>query len=381
MNDVFGNLTSNPQASADFLSYWFNGQGISEHSLVSLVRIHPTLPRIASYTFSLDQIVGALTNDGLDPLIYDNGTIYDMYFSVHTLKSVPDGNKRGGMKNVHLIPGVWIDLDVKSGSFPSKEWVEAFLAIQEYPPSAVVWTGSGGAHGYWKFDVPQGPEVVKELALWWWAYQQKLVNDWSKELKVSIDKLCDPTRLLRLPGSIRWPKKAEESPAPVVVDYYNNTFTVEELRNAAAPAWSTHQERIDKKRKQVENSKMAAIAELKSSSNYWTDLIQISEIEEWFNEKYEWSSLLEPMGWTLLGEDDEARVMWSRPGDGYRKSATTDWPESPHVMSLFSSSEETGLYELYESQVVLTKYRVYVELFCGGDEALAIRTLREDFFS
>lgn len=109
--------------------------------------------------------------------------------------------------------------------------------------------------------------------------------------------------------------------------------------------------------------------------NPWLRATTLSGIEDKFNETYSWDSLLLPMGWTKLREDDEGRVFWSRPGDGVRKSATTDWPDSPHVMSLFSTAPETGLVDLHDSGVLLTKYRVWVTLFWNGDESAAIQTL------
>ena len=109
----------------------------------------------------------------------------------------------------------------------------------------------------------------------------------------------------------------------------------------------------------------------------WARYQQIANLEEDFNETYSWDSILEPQGWTKLGVDEDGRVIWSRPGDGARKSATTDWPDSPHVMSLFSTAPETGLLNLHDAQVVLTKYRVWVELVWGGDEGAAIEKLLE----
>ena len=103
--------------------------------------------------------------------------------------------------------------------------------------------------------------------------------------------------------------------------------------------------------------------------------MQLAGVEEMFNEKYSWDSVLEPQGWTRLGEDEDQRVLWSRPGDGWRKSATTDWPDSPHIMSLFSTAPETGLLELHDSEIALTKYRVWVQLVWDGDERAAITSL------
>ena len=375
MSKVFDTLSSNPTEAHTFLSWWFSGSGIDLDSVVSMVRIHPTAPKIQSFNFTLGQTLGAIDSSGLDSLIYDHqGTHHDLYFAVSTLKKVPEGkNKRGSLSNVNKVPGLWVDLDVKDGAFRDRDHVREFLNSLEVIPSAVVFTGSGGAHAYWKFDTPQSCDVVRQDALSWWAYQSSLSP-------VVIDKLCDPTRILRLPGSIRWPKKSSEEPAGVTTVYTGHTYSAQYLRSVSAEAYSQYTARIERKREEVQTGVLKASQALFSisSDNQWSNMIAIANMEEWFNQKYDWSGILEPMGWTCLGEDDQGRVMWSRPGDGLRKSATTDWPESPHIMSLFSSSEETGLSELHESGIILSKYRVYVELFCQGSDALAIETLRDE---
>ena len=376
MGNILNNIQSNPTETHRFLSWWFGDDTVDMDSLVSIMRIHPTEPRNRSYVFSIKEVLDAVETSGLDSLIYDqSGSYYDLYFSVGTLKTRPEKNKRGSLKHVGTVSGVWIDLDVKEGAFPDNQSVRDFLNSLEVVPSAVVYTGSGGAHAYWKFKKPQTAEVVKNVALSWWAYQTSLSA-------YPIDKLCDPTRILRLPGSIRWPKNTEQTPATVDVIYTGLTYSVDDLLSVSSEAFESYTARIQNNKKRIETGIFNGMKALESfnpshGDNFWSNLITISHIEDWFNDTYDWYGILNAKGWTYLGVDDMDRNMWSRPDGGMRKSATTDWPESPHVMSLFSTAPETGLSDLLESGIPLTKYRVYVELFCGSDDGLAISTLKE----
>jgi hypothetical protein len=100
-------------------------------------------------------------------------------------------------------------------------------------------------------------------------------------------------------------------------------------------------------------------------------------VEEIFNERSTWDSILIRHRWTYVGSDHEGRRHWARPGQR-GKSAHTDYPPSPHVMKLFSNSPETGLAELADAGVALTKFRVCAQLDYGGDTEALTRAIVED---
>lgn len=308
---------------------------------------------------------------GLDALTYRGEAYLDLYLSVGFLWSEPDRGKRGGIRDVRGVPGVWLDLDVKNGAFSSENDALEFARGLGWAPTILVTTGTGGVHAYWKTPEILDTADCAELCRMWYEHAQ------SRAGEIGIDKLCNPDRIMRLPGSIRWPKKPEEpiSVSRVVLDD-GPIVHPERLREIALPAWHAHQERVTVTRRRIGEARLNA-HEMLNSGNRWHMLEALSEAEDSFNARYTWDDVLLPFGWTKLGTDHEHRVLWSRPGDGARKSATTDWPQSPDVMSLFSTAPETGLLELYEAGVVLTKYRVWIQLAWRGDEEGFIRSYAE----
>jgi hypothetical protein len=366
-------ITPRPEATLEFFDFWF--RGVSEKSLVSIVQIHPTRPQTYSYVFPLEDIQSAVQTSGLNALTWAKGETFDLYFSVATLKNKPESGRRGGLKNVKHLPGVWADFDVKDGYFESQEEILSFLNFQRIPPSAIILTGNQGAHAYWKLDEPLELEKAREMCLKWWVYQSSLAGE------RRIDKLVDPSRVMRLPGSVRWPKKIEQGTSVCGVQFpeTQRIYTLDELESVAEESWIDFQQRNEDRRDSISRGTSEVkefVRDLTSQidpDNIWLQRLAMVGVEEEFNETYSWDQILAPKGWTKLSTDDEGRVFWSRPGDGLRKSATTDWPESPHVMSLFSTSPETGLLGLHESEIGLTKYRVWVQLYWGGDELAAVR--------
>lgn len=367
----FNDIQTDPDQAVWFLKNWFSE--VDHDSLMSIVWIHPTRPKTDFLVIPIKTVLAAIGQDGLDRLIWSNGTEFDLYFAVASNKAVPESRgRRGGLKNVDKVPGVWLDFDVKDGYFSSLEDISYFLGGFPAMPTYVVGTGSGGCHAYWKLDKPVDCDTAKDLALSWWVYAMSLTEG------RNIDRLADPSRLLRLPGAIRWPKKPDQPVSPVrLLKTDGPTYTLNQLQDFTSQTWAEYKAGIKKTRERVQKNTLDAVSylETRASTDKWEHLMKIAGVEEYFNSIYTWDSILEPMGWVKLGEDDEKRVIWSRPGDGIRKSAVTDWEDSPDVMSLFSTSSETGLLHLLESNIVLTKYRVWVELFWDGDEKRAIQAL------
>lgn len=297
----------------------------------------------------------------------EDGTRWNLYVCVssvdHESTSV---SRRGGVENVKTMSGVWADLDIKSGSFNSFE--EIWQWLRGFPrPSLVVNTGSGGCHAYWKTERPLEPEEARLLQRQWWSYVHAMAGD------KNVDKLVDTSRLLRLAGSVRWPKPNETTPAALatVVFRSDSVLTLEQISELTSGPWSAYETKIRRTQqadaqRRLEADSLAAIAF--DDSNRWSLYAAIARVEETFNELVSWDDILEPAGWIFLREDHEGRREFARPGRG-EKSATVDWPDSPDVMSLLSSSEETGLSDLKEAGIVLTKYRVALRLWFNDDES------------
>jgi hypothetical protein len=105
----------------------------------------------------------------------------------------------------------------------------------------------------------------------------------------------------------------------------------------------------------------------------------VANAERYFAQAVTWDWILKNAGWSFVRIDAEGRVEWTRPiGVGEDpsnvnpKSATTDWPANPHIMSLLSDSPVTGLADLKEANVPLTKWRVFVQVYFHGNESAAL---------
>ena len=307
----------------------------------------------------------------LDP----DGTRWNLYVCAssvdHESTSV---SRRGGVENVKAMPGVYADLDIKSGSFSSFE--EIWQWLRGFPrPSLVINTGSGGCHAYWKTERPLEPDEAKLMQRQWWSYVRHMSGD------RHVDKLVDTSRLLRLAGSVRWPKPGEQSPPTLATVVYrsNSVLTLDQLSELTSDPWSAYESKIRRTQqadaqRRLEADSLAQIAF--DETNRWSLYAAIARVEETFTEMVSWDEILEPEGWMFLREDSEGRREFARPGRG-EKSATVDWPESPDVMSLLSSSEETGLADLKEAGITLTKYRVALRLWFDDDENAMVNWVLE----
>lgn len=351
--------STRPADTLTFLNAW-HGDAAPE-ALIGLFVMKAGRGGNRLLTLHLDDLTALVASAGLDDLVYQATGPHTVYVNVATLCSQP-ASGRGRKCDMGEIPGVWADFDCKTGSFATKAEIDSFIASLPVAPTMTVATGSGGVHAYWRFDKPVDSARGERACSRWWAYLSAAADG------RSIDRVSDATRVMRLPGSIRWPK-GDERPAVVrVVSSEGPTTTIEELDQYAEPAWNAHAEQLHRKRLHVTYQRSVAEDTVVAATG-WPRHLAMAALEDTFNAEYSWDSVLLGFGWTDLGIDDQGRRAWSRPGGDGRRSATTDWPASPHVMSLFSTAPETGLRELNELRVPLTKYRVWVQLAFAGDEA------------
>jgi hypothetical protein len=305
---------------------------------------------------------------GIDELVYEHDMRWNLYMSVGLMKDKPAGKRKGGKKDIVQVPGVWVDLDTdKAGFFRDQEHCLSLLRNlgEELWPTIVVATGTGGVHAYWRCREPLGPDEAESLTTMLWCYLSSLTD-------AKIDKLVNADRLMKLPGSVRWPKHSHEPATLVRLLYADEVRTVpaEVIRSACQVTFDAYCDDIRARRERVRTGRLEASRQV-ATDGRWGTLMSLATLEDDFNIRYSWDDILIPLGWTKLDPDGDGRDIWARPGlseDELHKSAATDYGDS-HVMSLFSDSEETGLSHLLETGVTLTKYRVYVECAWKGDEA------------
>lgn len=368
LDEIAGSVETDASAAVALLRTWFKPD-----DLVTLVGIREKRPR-RPHLLAQTETAGAWVEwfsaspKNIRALVLSDDSQWNLYFLVNPVKEhVENVFKRGGDSNVSSFRGVWVDLDVKPGAFTDEEHAVQFLRGLEILPSVVVLTGSGGVHAYWKLDQDLSPRDGRRLTRAWWSH----LADRAEEYGAKVDRLVDIARMMRVPGTIRWPRPDEQVTAHQVKLLYagKETVTAEDLRRVSAAAEQRRATRVkdtvdrDRQRDEVRKLRESALKDLGD----WQKLQVIASVDDVFNGVVTWDEILESVGWTYLRTDSQDRREWSRPGRG-EKSATTDWPESPDVMSLLSSSEDTGLFDLKEAEIPLTKYRVALRLWFKDDD-------------
>jgi putative DNA primase/helicase len=86
-------------------------------------------------------------------------------------------------------------------------------------------------------------------------------------------------------------------------------------------------------------------------------------IADVFNRSAQWSSILLPHGWRLLGTDHSATSYWKRPGKSDRgHSATTNYYPPADLLHVFSTSAEP-----FVANRSYSKFSAHALLYYGGD--------------
>lgn len=370
LTDLTGEVHISAHHAKSFVSEWFR----PEDKIVIMGQRSEKTGNMDTISQSLlASEISDITDDDLRELVFTpDGSKWNLYVGVCPIKEDVELQRRGKEDNILRVPGVWADLDVKNGCFESREDIIQYLfGTIELPPSIVVASGSGGVHAYWK--LAEGEEGSKDLAEYWWSYLDESAGD------IKIDKLADLARVLRLPGSVYFPKKDSGSKVGKVEIMYltGKEYTVKELHALSKSAYDAKMERRRKlissdANRRVDMDRFARDL-LSAEGNRWTMYRAISELEDYVNQRMDWSQILEPYGWTFMRHLSDGSNEWARPGRSER-SAVVDYEGSP-VMSLLSSSEETNLADLKDAHLPLTKYRVYLRLHFNDDEQEMVKHL------
>jgi hypothetical protein len=322
-----------------------------------------------------DFVESMRSNDGYTVLqdLCFNPEPMDLYFGLGTVNK---NGYRGPLKRVREVDiqevrVLYADLDVKPGSFKSSEeaytWLSDLCLKYKVPPAYITNSGSGGLHVYWKLKQPIGniinAKAGKELAVMWWSWLQDNAPG------IHIDKLVDMARMSRVAGTIHWPKEPGESVGlvrgfePMPLNIIDPVYVLDLCKESYDNLRARRKKIRDFEQKAKESSLILPNdIDLELSSDSYLSLFIKANIEPYVNEYISWDSILGDAGWTFLREDAEGRREWARPGRS-TKSAVVDWPESPNTMSLMSTSIETGLSDLLDAGVPLTKWRVFVRIY------------------
>lgn len=380
LSDIRGEVDLDPQAAVAFITNWFSAE-----DLVTFVgRRSVAQDRFNTLSSSMTalEFVQSLNEDpeNFRGLVFDDeGGSWNLYVGVCPVKEPAAPTQRGTEANVQYVPGVWADIDVKPGSFESTEDIIEFLNSLPLYPTMICGSGSGGVHAYWRLH--WGTQGDKLLVEQWWSYLAEMAAP------RSIDKLIDVTRILRVPGSINFPKQTGDQNAdsrmrPVKLHQASGrTYSADEIRAVSNDAYERRKEArkaiimADKQRRFETDSMLRDILS-DGPRNRWRMFRAIAYLEDIVNENYTWDDILTPHGWSYLRELRDGSHEWARPGRAER-SAVCDFEGSP-VMSLLSSSEETGLSDLKDAGVFLSRFRVKLRLDYNDDyKALASDILNE----
>lgn len=138
----------------------------------------------------------------------------DVYFSVATRRQRMPGKERGKEADCLHLPGFWCDVDIDDGTGAHKVAnlpgsIQAGVdLIQRFPapPSAVVRSGHG-LQPWWLLQEPLPVSEARPLLKRWQLTWEAI----AAEQGLHIDDVSDPTRMMRLPGTLN--RKSAPVPA------------------------------------------------------------------------------------------------------------------------------------------------------------------------
>jgi hypothetical protein len=275
---------------------------------------------------------------------------WNVYTSLATFASIPERG-RGTRADVLRVPGVWADLDVKPGTegyYTNEYDLCEYMSFLPRPTLEVA-SGSGGRHLYWLTHERLEARAGQELLLAWLDFLRAEAGTHI------IENVHDTTRILRLAGTVRWPKINDTTPMPHTVNIIREgpRYYIDELRTLAAPAHK--QARVQRE----ETRALRAEADERRRRNMAARGLHIENFERvvrTFNNVQDWEPLLIAAGWTLHSDQRETTGRcryWTRPGknmsDG--KSASTDFTDSQGKTSRLMSvyTKEPTLSALWEN--------------------------------
>lgn len=312
---------------------------------------------------------------------------FNMYIGINPLvdKHEVTLHRRGKKTDIDRIIGTFADLDIKDGSFSTKNQAYNFINSLDMKPTMVVDNGkNGGVHMYHKVvEDDQKPYLVNEDTLkGWWSYLSSMTS-------AKIDKLTDSTRVARMPSSIYW---GTESTDIVRVHTVNDIeYKADDINSIVKPYADAYDKRINdlylQKTKYTREFNVysdqdrSRLSSLLANDGVSMDpayfVLKRAALEHIINTSMDWDDILVPKGWTYLKTQDDQSRVYARPGKSDRSAVVDyvdDMGEVSPVMSLLSSSEQTGLADLKEANIPLTKYQVLLRLWFEDNEGKMVES-------
>lgn len=373
LNSLYADTTVDASHAAQLIKTWFHPDDIIVISGKRVGHRSSEGINVISQCLTAREAVESLSGEDADDVLFTMCTRpypMDMYINVGTPREkMSSMAKRVRETDLDRVIGIVGDFDVKDSGFTGTEQILEYLSSLKIQPTMIVLSGSGGVHAWWKFDTSSEVNMSygKDLALRWWTYLN-MVSESNYGAKV--DKLTDTARMLRLPGTIHYPRDGLLGNLGAVRLFKSDGPSVSTVQiiETSAEAWRLRQARVTKTRESDKslNLNMRQYAEMVVGTK-WDRLLAMANLEEFFNEIATWDMVLEPSGWTFTRKDANGRDEWARPGREGEKSACVNWEESPDVMSLLSTSHDTGLLDLLDAEIPLTKWRVCLRLNFNDD--------------
>lgn len=317
----------------------------------------------------------------------DDYARWDTYTAVCSFAKAPERGSRGLKKDALETPGVFADLDVKPdqpGAFRNHAELETFLGRLPEPTLRVA-TGSGGEHVYW-LCTTRVPilDVGERLLDGWYDYLCAVAGEDDRV----VDHVQEASRILRVPGTIRWPKaRAADVGVPRAVTLtkvdgprYDASVLLELTEPYRQAAVAAHEDGRGK----WNSGRGDAVAGLEKLS---LPSVQRAFLEETFNKTEDWERLLVGKGWTLVrdrrdgsGTSTDCRY-WCRPGkdpaEGW--SASTDSPRGrPGTMFVYTTDPEMDRCLIPEPdrfKRITTKYFFALWFWFDGNEAALLESI------
>lgn len=366
--EIKGDTTNDPEEAKKFIKWWFREGDI--------VAVRAMVVDGQKLTFALprDDMIDHLTKvheeDNRTVMDDASAQMRDLYINICPVKAEMEMSAKAGIKkaDIKTFRGLFADIDCgKTGAFATEADVLAWVETIPFKPGAIVRTGTGGVHLWWKTKSMNQKDYSVILKRWW-SYLTTLVPE-----GVHIDRLVDTTRVGRLPGATRFPKK-DEPCARVTVEYTGadpiegdafDDHTDKPYREFRADmtARSKHEEQIFEDMAEGATPTLGQLALREALIGRCVELVT-------------WEEILTGAGWTYLRTNSDGADLWERPG-GHGKSGSTGYPDEEAAMSLHSTDEGTGLADLLSQEVRLSKWRVFLRLTHNDDVRAAERDLLE----
>lgn len=161
---------------------------------------------------------------------------HNVYFGVGVRKEDLGQFKRGKNEDVSLLPGVWVEIDLKSGvhaanNLPEYEDVQSILETFPLEPSIINNSG-GGLHCYWLFQEPAqllSKQNVQSAERMLSRFQNVFIR-LARAKGLHIDNTADLARVLRVPGTYNL--KAEPKPVKTELFEPDRCYSINDLYEA-----------------------------------------------------------------------------------------------------------------------------------------------------